>query len=206
MVYNFGIYEKGKYQAKLNGKHTKPYLVWRSMISRCYNPNYHGASAYEEVTVCEEWRYFQNFAEWFDKNYYEIDGEVVLLEKDFKTFAYGLDKNYSPNNCMFLPQSFNKILVFQHSVTKDLPVGVKETLNNRYSVSLEFKDCKNHAKNFKTKEEAYDWYLKEVYNHIIQKVKKYEGKIPKENIDVIYDFIKNDCLKEMHKMQKIKAE
>ena len=181
MVYNFGIYEKGKYQAKLNGKHTKPYLVWHSMISRCYNPNYHGASAYEEVAVCEEWRYFQNFAEWFDKN-------------------------YSPNNCMFLPQSFNKILVFQHSVTKDLPVGVKETLSNRYSVLLEFKDCKSHAKNFKTKEEAYDWYLKEVYNHIIQKVKKYEGKIPKENIDVIYDFVKNDCLKEMHKMQKVKAE
>lgn len=82
------------------------------MLSRCYNPNYHGAKNYFDVEVCDEWLNFQNFAKWFNDNYYTIEDDVVLLEKDFKSYAYKLDKIYSPNNCIFVPQCFNKIITF----------------------------------------------------------------------------------------------
>ena len=37
---------------------------------------------YLDVTVCEEWHNFQNFAKWFYENYYEISGEKMRLDKD----------------------------------------------------------------------------------------------------------------------------
>lgn len=204
MVYGKGIYERGKHVAKIGDKHTKEYLVWHSMIARCYNPNYHGAKNYSNVEVCDEWLNFQNFAEWFDDNYYTIDNDLVLLEKDFKSYAYGLDKNYSPNNCIFIPQCFNKIIVFQHEVTRDLPVGVKISTNNIYPYTIEtLKEYNDKYLLFKTKEEAYEAYLERVYSHIDIKLSEYGNKIPNGVIKVIEDFIKNDSLREIHKLQKV---
>lgn len=209
MVYNFGIYEDGNHRARIGDKHTKEYLVWHSMISRCYNPNYHGVKSYEDVEVCDDWRYFQKFADWFNKNYYTIDNEVIVLEKDYKTFAYGLEKNYSCDNCMFVPQALNKTITFRHNVTCDLPVGVKYLKYGKkhysFDQGFERQQDKNYIyKTFDTKEEAYESYLKSVYKRLEHYIDKYDGKIPNDNIKAIRDFIKNDTLREMHKMQTIR--
>lgn len=204
MVYGKGIYEKGEYVAKIGDKHTKPYLVWHSMIARCYNPNYHGAKNYKDVNVCDEWLYFQNFAKWFNENYYEIDGDTVVLEKDYKSFAYGLDKNYTPNNCIFIPQCFNKIIVFQHEVTRDLPVGVKIAHNESRPYTIEtLKEYGDKYLLFKTKEEAYEAYVNRVKDHLLIKLNQYGDKIPYDIIKVIEDFVSSDGLKEIHKLQKV---
>ncbi len=197
MVYGFGIYEKGKYRAKIGETHTKEYLVWHSMISRCYNKDYHKAEDYKDVIICEEWRYFQNFAEWFHKHYYNFE-ETLNLDKDFKYFAYGLDKIYSPDNCIFIPQSINKTIVFQHQVERDYPVGVVRGShsNNIFTNRLKYIPRKS-------KEEAYEDYLKIVYDRIKVYINSYKNKIPNETLQVLIDFVNNDSLREMHKMQKL---
>lgn len=213
MVYDVGIYKKGKYKSKyldINGKykHTKEYLVWHSMIARCYNKNYHGNKVYENVKVCKEWQEFQNFGDWFYSNYYELDNEVVVLEKDFKTFAYNLNKEYSPRNCMFIPQTLNKVITFQHSVSIDLPVGIKSN-GNFYCFSINDKNgTSKYYGGFKTSKEAYEEYLNKTYEKILRYLDEYNNKISDNNINVIIDFVKNDGLRKMHKMQKyeIKAE
>lgn len=205
MVYDVGIYEAGKYKAKENGRHTKVYLVWRSMIARCYSPNYHGANVYENVMVCEDWKYFQRFAEWFDENYYEIPTDTIVLDKDFKSFAYGLSKQYSPENCIFIPQVFNKVITFQHTVNHDLPVGVKSTTSKTfpytYDQTFAMRDKDYCYRRFKTKEEAYEAYLDLTYRKIKFYLDIYGDKLPQKSVEVIEDFIKNDALREMHKMQ-----
>lgn len=104
-IYGKGIYEKGKYKSKNHSIHTKEYLVWRTMISRCYNPDYlEKHPTYEKCEVCEEWLYFQDFAEWFHKNYYKVDNEIVDLDKDFLCILNNYeDKIYSPETCIFVP-------------------------------------------------------------------------------------------------------
>lgn len=205
MVYGVGIYERGKHVAKIGDKHTKEYLVWHSMLSRCYNINYHGFQNYANVGVCEEWLDFQNFAEWFDKNYYTIDDDVVLLEKDFASFAYDLEKTYSPNNCIFLPQIFNKTIVFKHQRTMNLPVGVKKSTvkTNPYTINTVSR-YNDKYKTFATVEDAYEFYLKRTYSHLEYDLKQYADKIPQKFQDVVYDFIAVDGLRKMHKMQKLK--
>jgi hypothetical protein len=52
---------------ELNKKHgqtrTAEYSIWQNMISRCTNPNVECYSRYGErgITVCDEWRVFENF-------------------------------------------------------------------------------------------------------------------------------------------------
>lgn len=201
MVCGKGVYREGKYKAKVNEKHTKEYLVWHSMISRCYNKNYHGYNNYKDVEVCDEWLDFQTFAEWFNNNYYSIDNDVVILEKDYKTFAYDLSKNYTPNNCIFVPQCFNKMIVFQHEVTLDLPVGIKR---NGELYTMEFNNkYKDVYVSFENKNEAYEYYVAKTYNHMFMQLANYQNKMPKDVYNTIYDFIQNDGLRKIHKLQNV---
>ena len=211
MIYNKGIYNKGKYVSKCKNKdgilkHTKEYLVWRSMFARCYSNNYHGYKNYKYVEVCDEWIYFQTFAEWFYENYYTIENDTIVLDKDYKTFAYNLNKNYTPKNCIFIPQIFNKIITFQHEVTLNLPVGVKRATNNKTPYTIEtLKKYNDKRLLFSNVEDAYEAYLNRVYEHLKCNMQIYDKKISDEILQVFDDFIKNDSLRQMHKMQKLKA-
>lgn len=73
--------------------HTRPYVIWQGMKSRCYN---HNDSRYDRyggrgVTVCDEWRDdFTAFYEWALKNGYEDNLTIDRIDND---------KGYSPDNC-----------------------------------------------------------------------------------------------------------
>ncbi len=98
--------------------HNKHYKVWQMMLHRCYDekvqeklPTYQGCS------VAEEWHNFQNFAEWFDKNYLE-DWE---LDKDLLIKG---NKVYSAQTCCFIPHEINILLSNNKANRGKLPVGV----------------------------------------------------------------------------------
>lgn len=99
--WGFGFTGDGNYDGK-NHKHI--FNTWMHMVERCYDVNskpypvYGGAG----VTVCEEWRNFQNFAAWFEQH--KVEG--WHLDKDFKNPN---SKEYSPENCVFLPPEINSL-------------------------------------------------------------------------------------------------
>lgn len=130
-VFGVGYYGNGKYVSKVDGKHTLAYKKWRAMIVRCYSEKYiFEHPTYKDCTVCNEWHNFQNFAEWFENNYYEIPGEIMDLDKDILVEG---NKVYSPDTCVIIPQFLNKI--FNHTKNKKsgLPLGVKKNSVNRYT-------------------------------------------------------------------------
>lgn len=79
---------------------------WVSMIKRAYCPIFKSInSAYDEATVCDEWRLYSNFLEWSLK--WDNVGELEL-DKDF----IGCGSNiYSPETCMYIPKYLNTLLV-----------------------------------------------------------------------------------------------
>ena len=78
-----GFIGVGEYKAYIDKKVTKCYLKWMNMLKRLHNDNMtYRDSSYKEVVLCKEWYNFQNFAEWYYNNYYEIDGEIMHLDKD----------------------------------------------------------------------------------------------------------------------------
>lgn len=110
-VFGVGYIGVGEYSKK---SHPKAYKKWHSMIDRCSNH-----INYKNVTVCEEWNNFQNFAKWFDENY--IDG--YHLDKDL--LQQGVEnKVYSHKTCIFLPKKINFFLHTEYSTNTSGHVGV----------------------------------------------------------------------------------
>lgn len=106
-IYNHGYLGEGNYKASENGKNTKPYATWNSMLQRCYDKstNYN-LESYVGCTVCEEWFNFQNFAKWYEDNYYEVKNKKLHLDKDIK---YDGNRIYSPWTCLLVPSDINLI-------------------------------------------------------------------------------------------------
>lgn len=119
-------------------KHKKSYRCWSHMLERCYSEKYHKMRpSYVDCEVCEEWLCYETFEKWYDNNYYELpSGERVELDKDILVRG---NKIYSPQTCVFLPQTIN------------FAIALKK--NKEYLVSLA---------------EAYKEYIStEVYNALI---------------------------------------
>lgn len=87
-----------------DGNVLKTYTIWKSMIQRCFSDKIKKLHpTYIDVTVCDEWKYFSKFDEWYTKN-------VILdwhLDKDLLSPK---DKIYSPNTCCFLPREINGMI------------------------------------------------------------------------------------------------
>ena len=95
-----------------NGNRKKSYVAWKEMVRRCYSNKKEAKKhrAYENCTVCDRWLCFANF----EKDIVNLPGyeewlkgeERYSLDKDI--LQYGSEyKIYSPETCMFVPQSLN---------------------------------------------------------------------------------------------------
>ena len=106
-VCGVGYIGEGKYKVKENGKNTRVYDTWHDMLRRCYDSKFHEKRpTYVDCEVCEEWHNFQNFAKWYDNNYYEIEGERMHLDKDILVKH---NKIYSSETCVFVPHAINSL-------------------------------------------------------------------------------------------------
>lgn len=102
-VYGIAFLGVGKYKSSINNKETIVYKTWNGMLKRCYHAQTQDRQpTYKGCTVCEEWFNFQNFADWYYKNY--IDG--YHLDKDIRLKG---NKIYSPDTCMFVSLKDNNI-------------------------------------------------------------------------------------------------
>jgi hypothetical protein len=177
-IYGFGYMSEGDYQSSENGKVMPYYNVWKNMLQRCYD-NKHSIKypTYKDVTVCEDWHNFQNFAAWYERNYYKIDGERMELDKDILVKG---NKIYSPETCIFVPHRVNTLFLKCDSKRGKLPIGVYfDKDKKKYRVSCS--DINNKQKRlgrYSTIEEAFQVY-KEFKESIIKQVAiEYKDKIP----------------------------
>ena len=122
LVNGAGIYEKGRYCSRINGKHTKEYSVWKSMLLRCYSKSYQAKyPTYLGCSVSENFKNFQFFAEWcqsqvgFGLKDYHLDKDIL---------SGSSSKVYSEETCAFIPLRLNLVLQTKPSLNKELPLGV----------------------------------------------------------------------------------
>lgn len=97
------------------------YKMWKSMLTRCYNPRVHRSMpTYEGCEVSEDFRVLSNFKLWVMEQE-ELNlkiKEKLFLDKDIK----GDGLLYSPSNCLLIPHELNSF--FLNSGSKGLPTGV----------------------------------------------------------------------------------
>lgn len=132
-VFGQGYIGVGEYNSK-----SVAYSYWHSMLRRCYSTTYQKyRPTYIGCVVCEEWKNFQIFAEWFENNY-PVDGKDHQLDKDLlaKTTR---GKFYSPEYCSFLTAKENsEARASQEFIFLD-PYGVKFATSNLSKFCAEHK-------------------------------------------------------------------
>lgn len=192
-VYGEGYIGEGDYTAWKNGKHTRVYRTWCHMLERCYDEKYHEKeSTYIGCETSKEWLNFQNFGEWDEDNYYEIEGERMHLDKDI---LFKSNKIYSPDTCIYVPETINKLFTKSDKKRGGNPIGVcYHKRNNNYVAGCSVYDFENkkkkriHLGSYNTPEEAFEVYKQFKEQYIKQVADYYKDKIPQKLYDTMYNY------------------
>lgn len=107
-------------QPRVNGARLldPAYRAWVIMMRRAYDPKFHAVNqTYSDVTVCKEWHSFSAFRAWWLNNY----REGFSLDKDLLVIS---NREYTPDACIYIPQSLNTFTVDNGASRGELPIGV----------------------------------------------------------------------------------
>ena len=191
-TFDVGYLGEGKYNTKENGKKTKCYKIWVNMLRRCYDEKYHERqSTYIGCKVSERFLNFQNFGEWDNDNYYEIEGERMELDKDILVKH---NKIYSPETCIYVPQRINKLFTKSNKTRGDLPIGVSSCKNGKYRVNcclLNLETGKSESIYlglYDIPEQAFEVYKYYKEKNIKQVADYYKNKIPQKLYNAMYRY------------------
>ena len=190
-VYNVGFIGEGKYKPNINRKNTECYTVWQHMIRRCYDNKIHKKRpTYIDCKVCDEWLNFQNFAEWYYNNYYEVEGEQMCLDKDI---LYKGNKIYSPETCVFTPNGINVLFTKSNKARGKYPIGVsKEKTTGKFKAECQKQLCEKSESRYlglyDTPKEAFEVYKIEKEKYIKYVADKYKDKIPENLYNALYKY------------------
>lgn len=185
IICNVGFIGVGKYKTENEFGMTNEYKAWYDMLKRCYDEKrLIKQPTYKNCTVCKDWLNFQNFAKWYNENYYKIEDEVMCLDKDILCHNLKLKhKIYSPRTCLIVPQRINVLFV-----------GIKNNIKDKYDCGKNFdkrrkkfrarcninKTNKNEASlgYYDNPEEAFQAYKTFKESYIKQIADLYKSKYP----------------------------
>lgn len=191
-VYGVGYLGEGKYKAWENGKKTRVYTAWNSMLQRCYDEKYHKKySTYIGCKVNEEFHNFQNFGEWDEVNYYKVEGEIMCLDKDILVKH---NKIYSPETCIYVPQTINNLFTKCNKSRGNYLIGISLFKNGKYVAHCSLTDLETgKSKNktlgyYETQEKAFEVYKYYKERNIKEVADYYKDKIPDKLYDALYNY------------------
>lgn len=188
-IYGVGWIGDEKISISKNNKETA-YKTWSNMLRRCYDEYYKAkeVKAYLGCTVDDTWFSYPNFKKWFDENYYEVDGEMMHLDKDILVKG---NKIYSQNTCIYVPSKINYLFTYEKLGNNGLPYGVSKTLkndSNAYRVRLHIDNKETHIGNCNTLKEAFNLYKEAKENNIKRMADIYKDKIPQKLYDRLMEY------------------
>ena len=178
----YGVVISGKkYPTSSNGKLTKEYQTWTTMLKRCFSKTEKEQHpTYQDVTCCNEWLNFENFYEWLhsQENFYKWEKTPKsAIDKDILIKG---NKIYSPDACCLVPNNVNSLFVKRDKNRGDLPIGVifyKEYGNYRAGCNVD--GVYKYLQYCDTPEEAF--YIYKTYKEdLIKKIAQEEYE--KDNI------------------------
>lgn len=138
-----------------NVKHPA-YVAWKEMLKRCYSRKYlKKRPTYDGTEVCEDWKVFSNFKDWWKLNY----KQGYVLDKDI--LSYKRQKLYSPDTCVYVPLLVNSFITFRENKRGCLPVGVHLCIKSgKYVAQCGDNGNRIYLGKYETPEQAYDEWLK----------------------------------------------
>ena len=174
-VYGVGIVGV-KYQHSINGRNTKEYDLWQSMLRRCYSTTLKKKqTTYEDCEVSENFKSFEYFYEWCNEQI-GFGNEGWHLDKDLLIKG---NKVYSENTCIFIPVEINSILVKREALRGTHLIGVCWNKKDKAFVAQVNKNKvkQEYLGSFKTEIEAFNAYKQAKENFIKEQANKWKSQI-----------------------------
>jgi hypothetical protein len=183
LVYGVGINDRSC-PANVNGKITKEYALWHSMLKRCYSKPYlEKWPTYIGCSVSDNFKYYHLFRAWcqtqvgFGKEEYQLDKD--LLKKG--------NKLYSEDTCVFIPSVINYILLKTAAGRGLLPIGVTKHGKGFRAMCNIYGKAKSLG-TFDTPELAFEAYKLTKENHIKDIALKYKDFIDTRAFNALINY------------------
>lgn len=119
-----GFLGVGKYKTREDNKAAHAATIWSAMIKRCY-----GSGNNQDVTVCESWHNYQNFAEWHDQNG-GCKGMTMNRTLDI----------YSPETCVFISPENRKANTKANELKREAERELERELEREAAREIRDKD------------------------------------------------------------------
>ena len=155
------------------------------MLKKCYETFDTLTPSYKDCYVCDEWHNYQNFAYWYNNEYYHCNDERMEIDKDILCKR---NKLYSPETCIFVPQRINSLFIANINRRGSYPIGVSKR-------GKQFQATCNISKHecvfigcYKTPEEAFYAYKEYKENLIKQIADEYKNFIPYILYEAMYNY------------------
>ena len=146
-----------KYPATVNGVLTKEYILWQSMLERCYSDTYKNKRpTYIDCKCSENFKSYEYFYEWCNKQI-GFGNEDWQLDKDLLVKG---NKVYNENVCIFIPKEINSLLTKREASRGEHLIGVYWDKNGKaFKATVnKNKGKQEHLGSFKTEIEAFKAY------------------------------------------------
>ena len=189
-VHGIGIVDVDR---KYAGKE-KEYITWSHMIRRCYVSEENSRdrdSTYQDCVVCEQWKRYSNFYDWIHSqpNYKQWADGGFSIDKDIIKKGNNI---YCPEYCCLVPNYINNIFTKHTAKRGKYTIGV--TINEYGTFTVTLRDWETnkykHYGNFKTPEEAFNFYKekKEEYIKMVAQSEYDKGNITKECYNAMMNY------------------
>lgn len=185
-VHSVGYYGQGKYDPENNIIHRKYAIRWRNIIQRCYSErrlNEH--PSYRGTEVCEEWKCFQNFAEWFEKTWNPDYMQDWQVDKDILIKG---NKLYSVETCCLVPPEINGLFVKVNKSRGKYLIGVIKK-GKKFQARCNIQGKTIVLGTFRTEQEAFQIYKIAKEKEIKRIANKWRGKITEECYWTLMNYI-----------------
>ena len=184
-IFKQGYVGIGKYQPI---KYNTIFNCCYGILIRCYNKKDKKYKIYGflNITICEEWKCFQNFAAWYEENSkWNVNNNYLLnIDKDILANISHLEnKIYSPETCLLIPADLNGFIAGD---CLECGINKYKLKDDTYNFYPRFKT--KHLGTFSIFKEAKEIYAKEKYFYWCHLINNYIIPNNLREILLKYDF------------------
>ena len=185
-VYGVGVLGT-KYPSEVNRVKTKEYVLWKSILQRCYSDGFKKKHpTYEYCEVGDNFKSFEYFYEWCNK---QIGFGVEGFELDKDLLIKG-NKVYSESTCVFIPSEINLLLVKREASRGEHLIGVCWSKTHK---AFKARVRKNKGKQeflgyFNTEIEAFNAYKQAKESFIKEQANEWKGKIDERAYEALINY------------------
>lgn len=187
-AYGIGYYSKPFSRARKNNDKDECWCSWNRIIKDVSEG---------KASICEEWKEFFCFRDWYKSHNYSIDGDKIFLT----TKVFSDDFYYSPDTCVFASRKITQFIMPEvygepkyDEYNNELPLGIIYRRDNPkwsgwYIIhSTDLLTSEKVKRSFKTRQEATEY---------LEKVKNEGAKILAEEYkpyitEKFYNYLKNE--------------